>query len=226
MFVVNDFLDAILLGCFFFGLIFSGLSLFLGVADLGFGHDGPGHHDGLGHHDGVGHHDDGLSPISVGSILAFLTWSGGVAYLLRNGADAQAAVSVVLGLAAGLLGGYAVYLLLKRVRASEAGLMRAEDYAMPGIIGRVTSSIREGGTGEIVYEQKGVRQVSAARSANGQPIPRGIEIVVHRVAAGIAYVEPWTTFVGDEFDRKLEASERELAERSTTELPVSTERPH
>jgi hypothetical protein len=206
MFVVNDFLDAVLLGCFFFGLIFSGLSLFLGIADLGFDHDGPGHHDGSGHH-----HDDALSPISVGSILAFLTWSGGVAYLLRNGADAQAAVSVVLGLAAGLLGGYAVYLLLKRVRASEAGLMRAEDYAMPGVIGRVTSSIREGGTGEIVYEQKGVRQVSAARAADGRAIPRGTEIVVHRLTSGIAYVEPWTSFFGDEFDRKLEATERELA---------------
>jgi membrane protein implicated in regulation of membrane protease activity len=213
MFVVNDLLDAVLLGCFFFGLIFSGLSLFLGIAHLGFDHNGAGHHGG---HDA----DDGLSPISIGSILAFLTWFGGIAYLLRNGADAQAAVSLVLGLGAGLLGGYAVYSLLKRVKSSEAGLMLPGDYSMPGTIGRITSSIREGGTGEIVYEQRGVRQVSAARSSTGAAIPRGTEVVVHRVQAGIAIVEPWSSFVGDEFDKKLEASEREVAERRAAGLPT------
>ena len=47
MFTINDWLDAILLGTFFFGLIFSVASLIMGVADLGWGqahhgHDGPG----------------------------------------------------------------------------------------------------------------------------------------------------------------------------------------
>lgn len=224
MFVVNDFLDAVLLGCFFFGLIFSGLSLFLGIADLGFGHDASPHQGAPGSSHG---NDSGLSPISVGSILAFLTWTGGVAYLLRNGADAQAAVSVVLGIGAGLIGAYAVYLMLKKVRASEAGLMRSEDYAMPGVIGRVTSSIREGGTGEIVYEQAGVRQVSGARASDGTAIPRGTEIVVHRLQGGIAYVEPWSSFVGDEFDKQLEASERAVREQQAQELPAgSGDRPN
>jgi hypothetical protein len=210
MFVVNDLLDAILLGCFFFGLIFSGLSLFLGITDIGAGHQPTAHHGHVGHigHHGHGGHeahpghaaDDVMSPISVGTILGFLTWFGGVAYLARNGLETYAAVSLILGAVAGVAGGWVVYWLLKKVHAQQAGLLRASDDYMPGTIARVTSSIRAGGTGEIVYERRGVRQVSAARAPTGEAIPRGTQVVVLRQASGMAQVEPWSTFVGDGFE--------------------------
>jgi hypothetical protein len=188
MFTVNDLLDAILLGSFFFGLIFSALSLLLGIVDLGIDHGG---HDaglnGSGHHH-VGH--DSVAPLTIGTILAFLTWFGGVAYLARNGLGLYSAVSVILGLAGGIAGGYAVSWLLKKVRQAEQD--RAELWGSePGTIGRVSSSIRAGGTGEIIYEARGVRHVAAARSATGEPIPRGVEVVILRTDRGIAYVEPW-----------------------------------
>jgi hypothetical protein len=226
MFVVNDLLDAILLGCFFFGLVFSGLSLFLGVADLGIGHNG-GPHGHLGdiahhgHHGHVGHDvNDGLSPVSVGTILGFLTWFGGVAYIFRNGLGVFAGISLLAGVIGGLTGGYVIFWLLRKVHSQQAGLLIAADDYMPGTIGRVTSSIRAGGTGEIVYERRGVRQVSAARSPGGIAIPRGTEIVVLQHRAGIADVEPWSTYVGDEFD-ELDSpsddlsSERAISSRST-----------
>ncbi|HEY7036310.1 MAG TPA: NfeD family protein [Thermomicrobiales bacterium] len=207
MFVVNDLLDAILLGCFFFGLIFSALSLFLGITDIGAGHQPTGHHGHIGHHGHAGHDahqghasDDVMSPISVGTVLGFLTWFGGVAYLARNGLETYAAVSLVLGVIAGFVGGWVIYWLLKKLHAQQAGLLRASDDYMPGTIARVTSSIRAGGTGEIVYERRGVRQVSAARCPTGEAIPRGTQVVVLRQAAGVAQVEPWSTFVGDDFD--------------------------
>ena len=74
--------------------------------------------------------------------------------------------------------------------------MRPEDYRLPGQIARVTSSIREGGTGEVVYIQGGVRQVAAARSANGTPIARGVEVVILRNEKGIVYVDVWDQLVG------------------------------
>lgn len=200
MFVVNDALDAILLGCFFFGLIFSGLSLFLGVADFSVGHDAGGHGGSASHHGGDHGGHDVVSPFSVGTILAFLTWFGGVAYLVRNGLELIAVLSIVTGLLAGVVGGYVIYWLLKKVRSQEAGLLRIGDTHMPGTLARVTSSIRAGGTGEIVYELHGVRQVSAARSATGAAIPRGTEVVVHQLHSGMALVEPWATYVGDHFD--------------------------
>lgn len=211
MFVVNDLLDAILLGCFFFGLIFSGLSLFLGVTDIGIGHQGSAHagHGGhFGHHGHGGGHDahqghaseDVMSPISAGTILGFVTWFGGVAYLARNGLDAIAPISLVLGALAGFAGGWVIYWLLRKVHQQQAGLLLAVDDYMPGTIARVTSSIRAGGTGEVVYEQRGVRQVSAARCPAGDAIPRGTQVVILRRNAGVAEVEPWSTFVGDGFD--------------------------
>jgi len=207
MFVVNDVLDAILLGCFFFGLIFSGLSLFLGITNIGIDHEVVGHHGHVGHfghhgHDGQHGHssDDVLSPISVGTVLGFLTWFGGVAYLLRNGLELYAAVSLIFGLIAGVVGGYVIYWLLRKVHAQQAGLLRASDDYMPGTIARVTSSIRAGGTGEIVYERRGVRQVSAARAPSGEAIPRGTQVVIVRHASGVAQVQPWSAFVGDGFD--------------------------
>jgi membrane protein implicated in regulation of membrane protease activity len=231
MFVVNDLLDAILLGCFFFGLIFSGLSLFLGIIDIGAGHHGAGHngHGGyFGHHGHNAGHDahhghasgDVLSPISVGTILGFLTWFGGVAYLARNGLATFAAVSLFLGALAGLAGGYVIYWLLRKVHSQQAGLLRAADDYMPGTIARVTSSIRAGGTGEIVYEQRGVRQVSAARNPSGEAIPRGTEVVIVKHGSGIAQVEPWTKFVGDGFD-ELETGH----EGRITDLPPPSSEP-
>jgi membrane protein implicated in regulation of membrane protease activity len=227
MFVVNDLLDAILLGCFFFGLIFSGLSLFLGITDIGIGHQGHAHtaHDGLfGHsgHDAQHGHggDDVLSPISVGTILGFLTWFGGVTYLARNGLEVYAGISLLVGAIAGVAGGWIIYWLLRKVHSQQAGLLRAADDYMPGTIARVTSSIRAGGTGEIVYEQRGVRQVSAARSPSGEAIPRGTEVVIVKHGSGIAQVEPWAKFVGDGFD-ELETGH----EGRITDLPPPRSEP-
>jgi hypothetical protein len=196
VFSINDGVDALLLGVFFFGLLFTLGTLLLGVADLGFGH---GHGD-VGHGDHGGH--DGPGAINIGVILAFVTWFGGVAYLARNGASIPLLLSLLIGLAGGVLGGMAIYRLLRLVRSKET-VLRAEDYRLPGVIARVTSSIRENGTGEVVYVQQGVRQVAAARSVEGVAIPRGAEVVILRAEKGIVYVDLW--------DNLIEAKEREPA---------------
>lgn len=190
MFAVNDTLDAILLGAFFFGLIFSVVSLVMGVADLGWGHPGHGH--------------DGPGPLNLAVLLAFITWFGGVAYLLRTGLGLPAVLAVIVGIAGGVLGGVVVYRLMKVMRSHET-VIRAEDYRMPGVIARVTSSIREGGTGEVVYEQAGVRHVAAARAVSGAAIPRGTEVVVMRLDRGIVYVELWDVLMQSREEKKLTA---------------------
>ena len=189
MFSINDGADALLLGMFFFGLLFTIGSLLLGVLDLGFGH-APGHGD-LAHGD-AGH--DIPSVLNLGVILAFITWFGGVAYLARNGLSIPLVIALVIGIGGGVLGGMAIYRLLRIVRSNES-VLRAEDYRLPGVIARVTSSIREQGTGEVVYTQQGVRHVAAARGEGGRAIPRGAEVVILRVDRGIAYVDLWDTLV-------------------------------
>ena len=69
--------------------------------------------------------------------------------------------------------------------------MDPADYEMVGVLGRVASSIREGGTGEIIYSQAGTRRVCGARADSGQAIAKGDEVVVTRYEKGIAYVRRW-----------------------------------
>lgn len=184
MLVLDDTLDIVLLGCFLFGLVFSALSLLFG--DLGIGGDGSAGEAGAG--------GDGVPLVNLSTILAFVAWFGGVGYLVRRGAEWSAPVSVVVGVAGGVAGAAAVAWFLRTVVAPNDRALDPADYRLPGTVARVTSSIRAGGTGEIVYEQAGVRQVSAARAADGQAISHGAEVVVVRAQGGVAVVEPSAVF--------------------------------
>ena len=181
--MINDAWDAIFLGTFVFGLAFTAASLVFGDLgfDLGDGGDGEG----------------GL-PVDLSTILAFIAWFGGVGYLAKGAAGWSLALSIPVAVVGGLLGAAAVAWFMLRVVAPNDRAMDPRDYRLPGTIARVTSSIRGGGTGEIVYEQAGVRQVAAARAADGTAIDRGTEVVVLSTDRGTALVEPAARFFGDE----------------------------
>jgi hypothetical protein len=69
--------------------------------------------------------------------------------------------------------------------------MEPADYEMVGVLGRLSVSIREGGTGEVIYSQVGTRRVCGARSEDGSAMAKGTEVVVTRYDKGIAYVRLW-----------------------------------
>jgi hypothetical protein len=75
--------------------------------------------------------------------------------------------------------------------------MDPADYEMVGVLGRVSSSIREAGTGEMVYTQMGTRRVCGARSDDGSAVAKGVEVVVTRYDKGIAYVRLWSEMSGE-----------------------------
>lgn len=164
MLVVDDALDAVLLGCFLFGLVFSAVSLFFGAG--GITADGAGGAD-------AGSDGDGWTPINVSALLAFLCWFGGVGYLGRRAAEWPWPLSVGVGAAGGLVGAAVVAWVLRKVVLPNDRALDPADFELPGTIARVTSSIRPGGTGEVVYEQAGVRQVSAARRERPSDPARG-----------------------------------------------------
>jgi hypothetical protein len=72
--------------------------------------------------------------------------------------------------------------------ANERPLLET-DYEMTGVLGRVSSPIRDKGTGELIYTQQGTRRSCAVRSEDGRAIERGTEVVVMRYEKGIAYVK-------------------------------------
>ena len=59
------------------------------------------------------------------------------------------------------------------------------------MLGRITSPIREGGTGELVFSQAGTRRTTGARSDDGAAVAKGTEVIVTRYERGIAYIRPW-----------------------------------
>jgi membrane protein implicated in regulation of membrane protease activity len=68
------------------------------------------------------------------------------------------------------------------------------DYRIEGTVGTVSSAIRGGGTGEVIFEQKGARKSAGARSDDGTALPEGAEVVITRYQDGIAYVKKWEDF--------------------------------
>lgn len=189
MFPVNDALDAILLGAFFFGLLFTLGSLLLGIAGVEFGHETEvGHGGDVGAEHG-GWHFGGL--FNVSSLLAFVTWFGGVGYLARNGLGVWAPLAILLGVLGGLVGAAVIAWFLLRVLRNNSEELDPRDWNQVGAIGRITSSIRPAGYGEVVYEQHGIRQVSAARAEGDRAIARDTEVVILRVERGVAVVQPF-----------------------------------
>jgi hypothetical protein len=140
----------------------------------------------------------GVSPFNFVTLTAFLAWFGGTGYLLTRYSGLWVGFGLLASVTSGLMGGGIVFLFLSRVLISDEENMDAADYEMVGVLGRVCSSIRQGGTGEMVYAQMGTRRVCGARSDDGSAIAKGTEVVVTRYEKGIAYVRLWSEMSGDE----------------------------
>ena len=148
------------------------------VFDHIFGH---GHH-GMPHHH---HAHRSISPFNAAAVTAFLAWFGGAGVVLHQvTAWAEGGIALI-AVAAGLLGGDSVNRFIRTLMSREKPL---ESTTLIGVIAKVTSPIREGGTGEIVFVVNGTRKVSAARSDEDRAVGKGVEVVIVRMDRGIAYV--------------------------------------
>ncbi len=178
----------------------------------GFLHHGALHHGGGLHHGDVFHHGGhdlahgdhvhdaassdrmraaSVSPLNLGTIAAFLAWFGGAGYLLTAYSPLWFVWSLLLSILTGLAGASVVFWFLAKVLVGRERNLDPADYRMTGVLGRVSSSIREQGTGEIIYSQEGTRRTCGARSEDGKAIAKGTEVLVTRYQNGIAYVRPW-----------------------------------
>jgi hypothetical protein len=143
----------------------------------------------------AGHHAGGISPINLSTIMAFLTWFGGAGYILRVYTGMLGLVSLVAACLAGLAGGAVIFFFLARILYPGQRFLDPADYRIEGTVAQVTVSIRPEVVGEIVYCKGGSRRSEGARSLDGKAIEHGTEVVIVRYEKGIAYVEPWNSFV-------------------------------
>ena len=185
--------------CFMLGLSLTILSALGAFTHLHFGHMHFGHAHVHVHAPGAkgGMSKGAVSPINGFTLAAFLCWFGGCGYLLTRSGDFALLTILFLALVTGLAGGAILFWFLVRVLLPHEKELTAEDTAILGVYGLVSSPIREGGTGEIQFSQNGSRHFVPARCEAGGMLARGTEVVVMRYQQGIAYVRAWDEIAGE-----------------------------
>ncbi|HEY1239276.1 MAG TPA: hypothetical protein VGF16_01915 [Bryobacteraceae bacterium] len=174
--------------CFLVGFGLSALALLAGSAHLHLPHLHVHH----GIHVPHAHaHAANLPWFNFGTMAAFLAWFGGTGYLLERYSHVWFLAVLGLATVSGLAAASVVFWFLAKVLMAREAALDPADYEMVGVLGRISISIRPGGTGEIIYSQEGTRHVAGARAEEGVAIPKGSEVLVTRYEKGIAYVRPW-----------------------------------
>ena len=179
---------AIFLGCFVVGFVLSVVSFAFGAIDAHVHFPWETHVHAPGLHAGHAH---SLGPVNFATITAFAAWFGGAGYLLTTEFRWLVLPAVGLSVVIGLAGASLVFLLMAKVLWSPNENMQSADYQMVGVLGRLSQPIREGGIGELIYSHGGARKSCGARSADGQAIEKGAEVVVTDYERGIASVKRW-----------------------------------
>jgi hypothetical protein len=139
------------------------------------------------------------------TITIFLCWFGAAGYLLTKYGTFVTGVVAVLAAIAGVAGGAIIFLFLTRVLMPHEHEMTADETQIVGAVGHVSSPIRGGGTGEILYKQLGAVVSAPARSEDGADLDRQEEVFVVRYEKGIAYVRKFEDVV-HEFDQSRATS--------------------
>jgi membrane protein implicated in regulation of membrane protease activity len=186
--------------CFLIGFSLSAISFLAGAVHLHlpFKMHWPFH---LAHHGGaagkggaIGKGSAHLSWFNAATVLAFLAWFGGTGYLLTKHSILVGAACLSVAVAAGLLAGWLVYRFMYVLVRNTDAHMNEWDYRHEGSLGTVSITIPAQGTGEVIFEQHGIRRSAGARSDDASPIERGAEVVISRYEKGIAYVKKWDEF--------------------------------
>jgi membrane protein implicated in regulation of membrane protease activity len=149
-------------------------------------------HGHVGHGGGHGTGKGGqTSPFNFATLTAFLTWFGAAGYLLTKYSTIWAVLALGLAFLTGLGGAAAVFWFLVKFLLKHDYQLDPADYDMIGMLGRISSPVREGGTGEMIFSQNGVRRAASVRSDTGEALGKDAEVVVTRYEKGIAYVRSW-----------------------------------
>jgi len=186
--------------CFLIGVTLSVLSFLGGSFHLPHFHVHMPH--GGPHIAGGGHVAGGGGPempfVNFGTITAFLAWFGGTGYLLTRYSSLMVAGVLTLATVAGLAGATIVFWFVAKLLLKHDRELDPADYERVGVLGRISSPVRAGGTGEIIFSQEGTRHTCGARSENGEVLARGTEVIITRYEHGIAYVRRWEEMVEEE----------------------------
>ena len=188
--------------CFLIGVTLSVLSFLSGSIHMPHVHfhfhvPHGGAHLGGGAH-GAGGAGAEMPFLNFGTITAFLAWFGGTGYLLTRYSSLVVAGVLALAIVAGLVGATIVFWFVAKLLLKHDVELDPSDYDRVGVLGRISSPVRAGGTGEIIFSQESTRHTCGARSENGEALARGTEVIITRYEHGIAYVRRWEEMAEEE----------------------------
>jgi membrane protein implicated in regulation of membrane protease activity len=129
------------------------------------------------------------------TVTAFLAWFGGSGYLLTRYSTLVVSLIMLIAVVIGLVGSAIVFWFVAKLLMKHDRELDPADYERVGVLGRISSPIREGGTGEIIFSQEGTRHTCGARSEAGEALSKGTEVIITRYDHGIAYVRRWDEMV-------------------------------
>lgn len=164
-------------------LIFS--SFFGGGGDVGTDIGGDVGGDFGGHDVGAGH--GGISPLSIPMVATFMATAGGTGAMLDL-AQFDPVVTTSIAAVVGVASFAGIYYFTSRVLIESQASSSSHEREYEGKTGVVTETIPEDGPGAIALTSRGARAVVTARS-DGRRISIGTEVLVKRVADGVATVE-------------------------------------
>jgi membrane protein implicated in regulation of membrane protease activity len=124
------------------------------------------------------------------TLAAFCGATGALGLIATFGLHLSDPVSVGVALAGGAMFAYAATYAAWRLLVSSTGTQAVREQDLIGAIGEVVTPIPGGGLGEVVALVRGQRHAAPARTADGAALPRGVIVVVERVAGVTLIVRP------------------------------------
>ena len=140
-----------------------------------------------------------LTYINPTSIVLFLLGFGFFGYIFHATASLALPLALVLAIVSGLVIATILLLALSRVFRDSESETEQDVSDRVGLLGKVSIPIQENGLGEILYVSPGgMRKSIPAKSTDGRRLERGQEVVVINYERGVAEVDTWEHFTGEE----------------------------
>ena len=140
-----------------------------------------------------------LSYLNISTIVYFLIGFGLLGYIFHNTLQFVALLTLSLAGVSGIIVTALLILLLNRLFGNSEGETVQDVSDRTGMVGKVSMTIQENSLGEVLYiSPGGLRKSVPARSIDGRRLERDQEVVIVNYQQGIAEVDTWEHFIGEE----------------------------
>jgi len=153
---------------------------------------------GEGFSGGIDAPDVSLSPLSPITISTFITAFGGVGLISTQFFGVDGRISLLWSLGSGLALAGMMYVVVSRFLIGSQGSSEVRAGELLGIEAEVVVPIGARTPGQVVYVTKSGRMSSMARSATGEPIPRGEFVTIVHVQGPQVLVRPMASETEEE----------------------------